>query len=53
MVSLALLPNLLLCFGFLGLVVAETRPEPFRFDEIDLEFLDQIKHTQVCHCIEF
>lgn len=27
----------------IGVVAAQTRPEPFRFGEVDLEFLDQIK----------
>jgi predicted Zn-dependent protease len=34
---------MLLCFGLTGLAAAQTRPEPFRFGEVDPEFLDQIK----------
>jgi len=33
---------MLLCVGFTGLAAAQTRPEPFRFGEVDMEFLDQI-----------
>ena len=40
---LSFISALLLCFGFTGLAAAETRPEPFRFGEVDLEFLAQIK----------
>jgi len=40
---LSFISALLLCFGFTSLAAAQTRPEPFRFGEVDLEFLDQIK----------
>src|SRR5262245_63221317 len=40
---LSFISALLLCFGFTGVAAAQTRPEPFRFGEVDLEFLDQIK----------
>jgi predicted Zn-dependent protease len=33
----------LLWLALTGLGAAQTRPEPFRFGEVDLEFLDQIK----------
>lgn len=41
--SLRVIPALLLCFVLAGLAAAQTRPEPFRFGDVDLEFLDQIK----------
>lgn len=41
--SLRVIPALLLCFVLTGLAEAQTRPEPFRFGDVDLEFLDQIK----------
>jgi predicted Zn-dependent protease len=41
--SLRVIPALLLCLGLTGLAAAQTRPEPFRFGDVDLEFLDQIK----------
>jgi hypothetical protein len=37
------IPALFLCLTLNGAAAAQTRPEPFRFGEVDLEFLDQIK----------
>jgi predicted Zn-dependent protease len=41
--SLLVIATLLLCFVLTGLATAQTKQEPFRFGEVDLEFLDQIK----------
>ena len=41
--SLLVIAALLLCFVLTGLATAQTKQESFRFGEVDLEFLDQIK----------
>ena len=41
--SLRVIPVMLLCFVLTGLAAAQTGQEPFRFGDVDLEFLDQIK----------
>jgi beta-barrel assembly-enhancing protease len=41
--SLLVIAALLSCFVLTGLATAQTKQESFRFGEVDLEFLDQIK----------
>src|SRR5262247_4383151 len=41
--SLLVVPALLLCFALTGLAAAQSPTESFRFGDVDLEFLDQIK----------
>ena len=41
--SLLVIAALLLCVVLTGLATAQTKQESFRFGEVDLEFLDQIK----------
>jgi hypothetical protein len=40
---LLVIATLLFCFVSTGLATAQTKQESFRFGEVDLEFLDQIK----------
>lgn len=41
--SLRVMPALLLCVALAGLAAAQSPPDSFRFGDVDLEFLDQIK----------
>jgi Zn-dependent protease with chaperone function len=41
--SLRVVPALLLCVALAGFAAAQSPQEPFRFGDVDLEFLDQIK----------
>jgi hypothetical protein len=41
--SLRVIPALLLCLVLAGFAAAQTSQESFRFGEVDLEFLDQVK----------
>src|SRR5499426_2085058 len=42
--SLLVIPALLLCFALTGLAAAQSSPESFRFGDVDLELLEQVKH---------